>query len=138
MDRESFKREYLKVDNNLRKEYDKNRILKIIKDSIDANSVDNNERGHRNLIIVMEELAELAQQISKELRGKCISLDLLQELADVQLGIYYIQEICEIEDWQLDAAMIVKSKRVENGLKENPVQKLICTGIFYFLLMSIY
>ena len=119
MDREEFKKQYLRVDNKVRKEYDKDHILKIIKDSIEANSIDNNMRGHRNLIIVMEELAELSQQVSKELRGKCNSLDLLQELADVQLAIYYILEICEIEDWQLEAAMIVKSKRVEDSLNKD-------------------
>ena len=42
----------------------------LLKHSVDANLPDGNPRGHRNLIIVMEELAELGKEIAKELRGK--------------------------------------------------------------------
>lgn len=120
MDREAFIQQYMRqMDEIIGDEYDKERILKVIRDSIDANSVDRTPRGHRNLIIVMEELAELSQQVSKELRGNCNKFDLLQELADVQLCIYYIQEICNIDDKQLQDAMVVKSNRVEDGLRKN-------------------
>ncbi len=65
-------------------------------------------RGYRNLIIAMEECGELIQEISKELRGKKDHLKLLQELADVQLSIYYIQEVCGISDEELNQAINVK------------------------------
>lgn len=41
---------------------------KVIKNSIESNLPDGNPYGHRNLIIVMEELYELQKEVSKELR----------------------------------------------------------------------
>lgn len=73
----------------------KNWITNVLIESIDSNLSDGNPRGHRNLIIVME------------------------ELADVQLGIYYVQEIFSITDEHLHKAMNVKMKRLENVLKHN-------------------
>lgn len=45
----------------------KNWITNVLIESIDSNLSDGNPRGHRNLIIVMEELAELSQAIAKVL-----------------------------------------------------------------------
>ena len=55
---------------NVNNVFDKEESLKVINRSIDSNLKDGNPRGHRNLIIVMEELAELSQQVSKALREK--------------------------------------------------------------------
>lgn len=92
---------------------------KILVDSVNSNIVDGNPRGHRNLIIVMEELSELIKEISKELRGKGDNISILEELADVQLGIYYVQEIVGIEDELLQKAMSVKMKRLASVLYES-------------------
>lgn len=97
----------------------KNWITNVLIESIDSNLSDGNPRGYRNLIIVMEELAELSQAIAKELRDKGDNINLLEELADVQLGIYYIQEIFGITDEHLHKAMNVKMKRLENVLQHN-------------------
>lgn len=97
----------------------KNWITNVLIESIDSNLSDGNPRGHRNLIIVMEELAELSQAIAKELRDKGDNINLLEELADVQLGIYYVQEIFNITNENLHKAMNVKMKRLENVLKHN-------------------
>lgn len=97
----------------------KNWITNVLIESIDSNLSDGNPRGHRNLIIVMEELAELSQAIAKKLRDKGDNINLLEELADVQLGIYYVQEIFSITDEHLHKAMNVKMKRLENVLKHN-------------------
>ena len=97
----------------------KNWITNVLIESIDSNLSDGNPRGHRNLIVVMEELAELSQAIAKELRDKGDNINLLEELADVQLGIYYVQEIFSITDEHLHKAMNVKMKRLENVLKHN-------------------
>ena len=80
---------------------------------------DGNPRGHRNLIIVMEELSELTKEISKELRGKGDKTNILEELADVQLGIYYVQEICGITDSDLAKAINVKIERLKSVLDAN-------------------
>ena len=95
---------------------DREQINKILVDSVNSNIKDGNLRGHRNLIIVMEELSELAKEISKELRGKGDSISILEELADVQLGIYYVQVIVGIQDESLLKAMAVKMKRLASVL----------------------
>lgn len=112
--------ENLKRESNLS---NKSWILKVIKDSIDSNLSDGNPRGHRNLIIVMEELSELSKEISKELRDKGDRINILEELADVQLGIYYVQEICNIKDEELQKAINVKTKRLESILKQYSIFK---------------
>ena len=94
----------------------KTSIMKILIDSVNSNIGDGNPRGHRNLIIVMEELAELAKEVSKELRGKGDIVNLTEELADVQLGIYYVQEIVGIDDKNLEKAMSVKINRLGSML----------------------
>ena len=114
MDREKFINELNKTDFAIDKEW----IFKVLKESVDSNLSDGNPRGHRNLIIVMEELSELSKEISKELRGKGDYINILEELADVQLGIYYVQEILQINDDDLQKAMNVKMKRLEKVLSK--------------------
>ena len=65
-------------------------------------------RGYKDLIIAMEECGELIQEISKKLRGKDNRLDLLQELVDVQLSLYAIQEVCGISEEDLNRAINAK------------------------------
>lgn len=112
MDREVFITQLGDADKNI----DKNWVSNVLKDSVESNLKDGNPRGHRNLIIVMEELAELSKEVSKELRGKGDHANILEELADVQLGIYYVQEICKIDDDELHKAMNIKMKRLEGVL----------------------
>lgn len=93
-------------------------IKEVTRNSIKSNIHDGNPIGHKNLIIVMEELAELTKEISKELRGKGDYINILEELADVQLGIYYVQEICGIETDKLHKAMKIKMSRLNDVLQE--------------------
>lgn len=65
MDRDKF----MKALNHDEKPMDRGRYKRIIRESIDSLQ-DGNPRGHYDLIICMEELAELQQALSKELRGK--------------------------------------------------------------------
>ena len=97
-------------------------INSVIVDSINSNVGDGNPRGHRNLIIVMEELAELAQEVSKELRGKGNVNALIEESADVLLGIRYIQEIVGITNDELNRAMAVKTERLSDVLAQAGAQ----------------
>ena len=64
-----------------------------------------------NIIIVMEELAEFQQELSKTLRGKNNQISLIEEMADTYLGIKYIQEIFDISDETLAKAINVKLNR---------------------------
>ena len=114
MERDVFINWLPKVSNK----FDKEEILKVINRSIDSNLADGNPRGHRNLIIVMEELAELSQQVSKAIREKENYYELLEELADVQIGIYYIQNICNVSDDALKSAINVKIENLDEKLNE--------------------
>jgi len=96
----------------------KEQIMKIIINHVNSNMDDGNPRGHRNLIIVMEELAELTQETSKVIREKSNFITLLEEMADALLSIYYLQEIVGISDEELDKAVAVKMNRINDSLVE--------------------
>lgn len=49
-------------------------------------------------IITMEELAELSQQVSKDLRGKLDRGHLIEEMADVYICLQMLKLIHEIND----------------------------------------
>lgn len=93
-------------------------INDVIVKSINSNLIDGNPRGHRNLIIVMEELAELSQEVSKQIRGKGDRVAIIEESADVLLSIRYIQEIVGISDDELNRAVAVKSERLADVLTQ--------------------
>lgn len=90
MDRDRFISELETTDKRINNEW----IFDVLKQSIDSNLKDGNPRGHRNLIIVME------------------------ELADVQLCIYYVQEICKITNNELYKAMNIKMNRLNGVLNK--------------------
>ena len=54
-----------------------------------------NKAGTENLVVAMEELAELQQQISKCLRGKADHQHLVEEIAD---ALIVIDKVMLIED----------------------------------------
>lgn len=117
MDREQFVAELEQADEN----FDKETALKIIKNSF--GKIKNNKDGIVNLVIVMEELAELQQQLSKFIRGKEDFECLVEELGDVMLGIYYVQEICGISDEMLHKAMNVKMDRQDKRNETHVLRK---------------
>lgn len=95
---------------------DRTQIDRILTDSADSNIENWNLRGNEDLIIVIEELSELAKELSKELRGKGDNTSILEELADVQICIYYVQKIVGINDETLQKAMAVKMERLASVL----------------------
>lgn len=115
MDRKRFIRELSKANSEL----DLNRVINALNKNIESNLSDGNPRGHKNMIICMEELAELTQQISKVLRKKKDSIHLLEELADTQISVYYIQQICNISNEELNKAINVKIDRLNDELDNN-------------------
>ena len=60
----------------------------------------------------MEELSELQKEISKELRGKGDKVNVLEELADVQIVIYYVKKILGISNEDIEKAISVKIDRL--------------------------
>ena len=76
------------------------------------------QRGHENLIIDMEEMAELSQEISKYIRGKGDHFSLLEEMADVQVCLYHLQNLFNISDEELNKAVNVKINRCAGRLRQ--------------------
>ena len=116
MDRGKFVDAFAKASDQL----DKKKLRKITRKSVDSIN-GSEERGHHNLIIVMEELAELTQQTSKAARGRCDKIGLTEEMADVVLGLVYLQEICGVSTLDLYKAVNVKVDRLEHVLNEKGV-----------------
>lgn len=62
----------------------------------------------RQLLIAMEELAELSQELSKQLRGKGNRVGILEEMADVAIATRYARRVLGITDEELNQAICVK------------------------------
>ena len=73
---------------------------------------DHNGRGHRNLIIAMEELSELTKEISKSLRDERDRLGLMEEIVDVEHVILTLCNVFNISDDELNKIRYVKTKRI--------------------------
>lgn len=116
MERSKFVEAFHKASDQL----DKKKLRKITRRSVDSVH-GNEERGHHNLIIVMEELAELGQQTSKAARGRCDKIGLIEEMADVALGLVYLQEICGVSTLDLYKAINVKIDHLERVLNEKGI-----------------
>lgn len=111
-----MKRSVFNVRLNHAEPLSKEKIDEIVKFSIDKDPSFPFE-GFMNMIIAQEELNELDREVSKYLRNKGSRIDLLQEMADVQLAIYYIQEVFHISDDELDRAISVKALNTEDVVK---------------------
>lgn len=94
---------------------------RVIHDSINSNLGDGNPRGHRNLIITIEELSELQKEVSKELRSKGDRIAILEEMADVNVCMMYLKELLNISDDDIERAVQVKIERLEEVLKKKGV-----------------
>lgn len=123
MDKQLFSKKLGEMPSIIDEEYCKDVIRKSLRD-IPKNQ---NQKGVMNTIIVMEELAELSQELSKAIRGKGNRIDLIEELADVYLGVKYVQEIFDISDETLARAANVKLYRQNerNGFenKEDEIER---------------
>ena len=69
--------------------------------------------GFHNIVIVIEELSELTKELTKALRNKEDMIGILEELADVSLGIDYIKEIFDITDKELEYARSIKMNELQ-------------------------
>lgn len=80
-----------------------------------------------NLLIAMEEMAELIQATCKHIRSDDDSDEsyykVLEEYADVILALKYIKEIVNLQDDDINKAINVKIERLENKLALNGVYK---------------
>lgn len=112
MERNLFVAEFHKASNEL----NKRKLKKISRRPLAVSS-----EKCRDLIIVMEELSELSQQVSKIARGGHDKFGLLEEMADVVLSLVRLQELCGISTNDLYKAINVKVKRIEQTVDERGV-----------------
>ena len=114
MNRVEFNEKYCRAQASV----DEERFNQIIAKSIDSNIGDGNPRGHRNLIIVMEELSELSKEVSKVLRDKGDRVGIVEEVADVICSIEYIKNILNISNSEINKAINVKLDRLWEIIEE--------------------
>lgn len=116
MERNEFLNGMMKLFHDESKQLSKEEINSIIQENINTMKDRSIKDGCYNLVIVMEELAELSQAISKVLRGKGDRTNLIEELADVSICIEYIKSICDIKQDTLDRAISIKAKRLQEKI----------------------
>ena len=109
MDRQKFEENFKERDN-----YDYldnesiNAVLEMVTECTEDLSTTASGSEDRQLLIAMEELAELSQEVSKYLRGKGDYMGLLEELADVTIVMKHIKMILGIKDEDLNRAVCIK------------------------------
>lgn len=60
----------------------------------------------------------LSKEVSKHIRERGNNVSLIEEIADVSLGLIYLQEICGITTEDIYKAMNVKTDRLEKVLND--------------------
>lgn len=63
------------------------------------------------LVVCMEELSELTQVISKEIRGEDDRNNLVEEMADVIICLEILKQVFEITDEDIDSWIKYKQER---------------------------
>lgn len=74
--------------------------------------------AQHQMIVVIEELAELQKEITKTFRGKLDRKHLIEELADVKIVQEYIPILFDITDDELDAEITKKLERLEGTIED--------------------
>ena len=109
MDRQKFEKKFNEKDNyDYLDDESINAVLEMVTECTDDLSKTAASGKDRQLLIAMEELAELSQEVSKYLRGKGDYIGLLEELADVTIVIKHIKMILGINDEDLNRAVCIK------------------------------
>lgn len=114
MDRKQFKKELENTDDMLDK-HTMRESLDIIHDKTAPLSETASSNDGRQGLIAIEELCELAIEISRTLRGRGDRIGLIEEIADVHIILSNIQSIYGITDSDVNRAVQVK---IENAFKK--------------------
>lgn len=117
MDREKFVEELHKMDPDYNPGYVKKptEIDDVMQACIDH--AKNNYMRDNNMYqfaVVIEEMAELTQELTKMLRGRDNRTGVVEELADVQLCVWITMKMLGITDEEINQAIQVKSDRQRN------------------------
>ena len=111
MDRDQFKKELTNATTITK--YSIEEALKVIHDKTAPLQDTACSRDSRQKLITIEELCELAIEISRTLRGRGDMTGLLEEMADAHIILANIQRIHGISDEDISRAIRVK---IENAL----------------------
>lgn len=103
-----------------------NRVFDVIKMSIDNTPITDN--GCRNLVIAMEEIAELQVELVNALTKKADRFGLIEEFTDFGISLRLVCEICKIDYDKID---IYLEKLVDDFNRSNKLSlyELICKTI---------
>ena len=74
--------------------------------------------GERNLVIVLEELSELQDVVIDFLSGNVDKEHIVEEVADVYIGLKYVEKICAIDNEDIKTAIDVKIDRLNNTIEK--------------------
>ena len=113
MKKEKFEKLFKKADSQIRLDY-QDLLERSIKESPELDI----KEGQRNLTIVLEELAELSKCVTKAMRGKVNKTNLIEEMADVSIGMSYVSVIFGITNEDVTKAINVKLDQLESDLNE--------------------
>lgn len=108
MDREIFEKKMHDDDATASKE----EVKRVVDDIL------NSTARSTNCIICMEELAELQQEVSKQLRNKGNKYGLLEEMADVYICLGLLKKMFGYTDTDIAKAVKIKLDRFESGKRE--------------------
>ena len=103
MDREEFKKKMCSNDTAA----SKLEVKKVIGDILKSETQDT------NCVICMEELAELQQEISKQIRNEGDIFGLLEELADVYICLEMLKKMFNYSSDEIARAVEIKLDRFE-------------------------
>ena len=114
MDRKEFLEE-LKIPVTKENKVD---LDQFILDSLEAAGKETKMGVKINVAIQAEECNELAKELIKVLRNKTNTVGILEEMADVYIGLKYLEFIFAISDEELAKAIQVKLRRAKKKLDE--------------------
>lgn len=122
MDREQFLIEYTVVNarpkNDIEFDLDKLNTEAISHDTLHFNYGDKRIRGLTSLVILMEEMAELQQEVSKVIRGRGNKYGILEELADVTICLERLKLLLDLSDNEFYKALQVKMDRLKKRMDQ--------------------
>lgn len=70
------------------------------------------------LVVAIEEMAELVKEITKAFRGKANKSNIIEEMADVEIMLDQLKLIVEISDQDVDEIKMLKILRLNNRINE--------------------
>ena len=136
MDREKFVEELHKMDPDYNPGYVKKptEIDDVMQACIDH--AKNNYMRDNNMYqfaVVIEEMAELTQELTKMLRGRDNRTGVIEELADVQLCVWVTMKMLGITDDEINQAIQVKSDRQRNKKCKKKSLSAFCQNIIQII-----